>query len=78
MQDLIIVFSQNFDLYQNYINLNAANVPSDIRMLEWESEKSCHMRFQNNIAFVYFQHWITKLTNSKLFKNLILGVICPF
>ena len=39
MQDLIIVFSQNFDLYQNYINLNATNVPSDIQMLEWEREK---------------------------------------
>ena len=58
MQDLIIVFSQSSDLDQNYINLN--------RELNKTSRKSC---MQNNTAFVYFKHLITKLTNSKLFKK---------
>ena len=39
MHDLIVVFSKKFDFDQNYINPNATNVPSDIRMLEWEREK---------------------------------------
>ena len=57
-QDLIIVFSQSFDLDQNYINLN--------HELDKTSLKSC---MQNNTAFVYFKHLITKLINSKLLKK---------
>ena len=52
MQDLIIVFSQSSDLDQIYINLN--------RELNKTSWTSC---MQNNTAFVYFKHLITKLTN---------------
>ena len=52
MQDLIIVFSQSFDLDQNYINHN--------RELDKTSYKLC---MQINTAFVYFKHLMNKLTN---------------
>ena len=47
MQDLIIVFSYNFDLDQNDINLNATKCPfrhSDVRVEKREYHVICNFK----------------------------------
>ena len=83
MQILIIVFSQHFDLDQNYIKFNATKHTfkySDVSVGKTvqKEKKSCNMHFQNNAACVYLKHWITKWTHSKLFQKFVFGVIRPF
>ena len=56
MQDLMIVFSQNLYLYQNYINLNATKRPFrhlDVRVGKRENHVIC-------IFKIYCKHWIIK------------------
>ena len=81
MQDLIIVFSQKFDLGQKYIKFNVTKHPFrhlDVTVRKQLKEgKSGYIHIQNNTAFVYVKHWITKLTDSKLYKKSLSALFNP-
>ena len=72
-------FSSN--LFSKYMNLSATKRPFGRLELgvgkQHKIEKIMFYAFSNNNIFVYFKLWTTRLTNSKLFKTFIFGVVCP-